>query len=331
MPGEEKPKKKKKVIYVKKIFRKKKNHGGNDECDKRAEALEPTSAYVSPAAEAGDVPEDDGTGPTLQQSMDQHAQASAEADAALLSQEPKTLQPEKATDTLEDTQVDADPGSDVIDVDSQPSKLESELGDLMNNYFEDRQKLPEEETQPYEVNETDGEHGDGDTKKAAALGDNNGTYVVPVQAESTGDKKDVAESADASPPPNGDAAVYDEKNDWSTSWNDTWSGGYWPNYGWGSNGSWHWGGYPYYGHGWNYDMTYWKNNDDSQEVQPHETFVRSSSVDSGFSGMTGLTSVSKLDRSLNRLNTPDLDKHVGKSHDLKEMKHDVPQDAQKTW
>ena len=78
-------------------------------------------------------------------------------------------------------------------------------------------------------------------------------------------------------------------------------------------------------------MTYWKNNDDSQEVQPHETFVRSSSVDSGFSGMTGLTSVSKLDRSLNRLNTPDLDKHVGKSHDLKEMKHDVPQDAQKTW
>ena len=278
MAGEVKSKKK---VVIKKVIRKKKTNNEKGVGKSSEGAVEPTAAaaYVSPAAAAGDVPEDDGRGPTLEESMDQEAQASAEADAALLS---KTLQPAKADDTLEDTQVDADPKSQVIDVDSQPSKLESDLQKFMDDYVEDRQRLPEEETQPYEMNEPDGETHDGDAQKANAG----------------------VEVADASLP----HEDHDEEQvGWNTCQGDNSSGRYWSNYDWGWDGSWknYWGDYSYYGHhSWNW------NYDDDASYQSRHGFTRSPSMESGVSRLTGLTSVSQLDRSLKRLNTPDLASQV---------------------
>ena len=250
LAGED-PKKKRKVIKT--IIRRKRKASDNSatgDCK--------SDVYTGPAADCGD--ENAGGQPnTPEDAMDQYAQASAEADAARLSMADKNEKGE--ADSLPATQVDADEKVSVISIEPETFMAEN---------FDDRQRLPEEET----------------FKEVCEKGGS----AVDVQDTEPYDPHHVQRCDDA-------ATSEASWEGYGTTWRQhDWSYDSWPYYTWGGWWKTSWD----YGYGqypsWNY---YGEDRDEPPR--------RSQSVDSGLSG---LTSVSKLNQSLNRLNTADLE-HVG--------------------
>ena len=151
--GEERKKRK---TVIKTIIRRKRRNttsegpqGGNGGDD--------AVAYVLPAVEVDDG-DNGGEIPTPPDSMDKYAQASCQLDAARLESQPAE---EMLADTLQSTLVDPEPvlDSQVIAVDESQEggqkNLERDLEEFMDAGFDDRQRLPEEETQKPEHDDED--------------------------------------------------------------------------------------------------------------------------------------------------------------------------------
>ena len=274
--------------------------------------------YVPPTPQDEEL--ENGTAvPTTRDSMDQY-----QLDAWRLSQveTPDGV----AEDTLASTLPDAQ--TPVVEVaDSQPEPLEHKLESFMKEQFDDRLKLPEEETLPNQFPENDpgddcahgsgAENGDADTCVMSPNG-----HPDNVNADRTdGDAPEPSAKANEGACDSDNAWQLDksweswESQDLSMEWTGSWDGnndgywnryGYWDSYGRGyGNGYGHGHGHGYWDHYMNghggygcYDSGYYAQ----EQTTPAKPLQRSRSVESGFSE---LTSVSAIHAKMNRLDTPD--------------------------
>ena len=311
--------KKRKKIVVRRIVRKKKNNLVN------GETKTTDGQYVPPTPRDEEL--ENGTAvPSTRDSMDQYAEASCQLDALRLSQveRPTNVAEDSLASTLPDAQ------TPVVEVaDSQPESIEHKLESFIDEHFDDRLKLPEEETLPNQFPENehvdDGAHGSG-----AENGDADTSVMSPdghpdnVNADRTdGDAPEPVANANEEACDSDNAWQVDksweswESRHWSTEWTGSWDDnydGYWNSYGyWDSYGSGYGNGF---GHGHGHGHGYWDDYmngyggygcygswDYTQEqTTPVRPVQRSRSVESGLSE---LTSVSAIHAKMNRLDTPD--------------------------
>eukprot|EP00435_Cladocopium_sp_Y103_P052857 s706_g16.t1 len=339
-PAREEKKKRKTVIKT--IVRRKKKSKTSEVPQNGNEA---DGAYVPPTAEVGDG-EDSDVIMTHAESIDKYAQASCQLDAARLEAQPAE---EGVEDTVPSTLVDPEPTTPVtpvIEVKESPSKPEQNL-ECFVEHFEDRQRFPEEETQ-----KPDGE--DTNQKPLESHDGEAGIPHVPEQGPVEDDQQNEPENSSHQPEHDDDQ----QEDPWKT-WRDdrsdhswshgSWSGGYYN--GWAPYHS-YYGDYAYHGYHGDYGSyggymshedygSYGDYGSDGSGQWTAEEWAawkteskcaslrRSSSVDSGFSGLSDLTSISKVQARMNRLDTPDLERYDKNSEWNKDEQMNDKSDAGK--
>lgn len=310
--------KKRKKVVIKKIIRKtKKTHLT---CDAK-----PPDCQYSPPTHDNEELQNGTAVPNTGDSMDMYAEASCNLEALRLSQ---TKEPAQVADddTLPATLPDAP--SPVVEVaDSPQESIEKKLESFMSEQFDDRLRLPEEETPP-----DHGDHGaDG-----SGLADAHDATCAMLQKDQP--DNGIADRADEAPPmPSPDAAEDHAEDDawqtdkswqhgyWSEKWNTSWDHTYHDEY-WNRDGYWngygnqyggdcmtgygsYWGYGSYDGHGYYGSECNEGHLNTDELATPVRPVQRSRSIDSGFSE---LTSISAIHAKMNRLDTPDA---VGKGEE----------------